>query len=139
MIELFVASFSAFCLRDHRANGVRGGMHSLDFKSPARIRTRVLMVAAIALGLSLAACNTNSTHDHDAHDHAGHSHSHTPAKPDPGASTGGSSENICPVSGEVIEKAYVVEYEGRKIELCCKSCGKEFLADPTAYLGGNDS
>lgn len=110
-------------------------MHSLGFKSHTTLVARFVLLLAVALGLSLASCNTNSGHDHD-HDHDGHTHSHAPAKPDPSADA---DEKLCPVSGEIIEKAYVVEHEGQKIELCCKSCAKDFLANPTAYLGGGES
>ncbi|MFT5467764.1 MAG: YHS domain-containing protein [Verrucomicrobiales bacterium] len=111
--------------------------------SLAAITARIFaLFAAVAVGLTLSSCETTTTggHDHSAHDHgdhAGHNHSHastTEKKAEPAA-----GEKLCPVSGEVIEKAYVIDYQGQEVEFCCKQCSKEFLANPTAYLGGDAS
>jgi YHS domain-containing protein len=43
----------------------------------------------------------------------------------------------CVVSGEKLGgmgDAYVFEYEGREIKLCCKSCLKDFKKDPAKYI-----
>jgi YHS domain-containing protein len=43
----------------------------------------------------------------------------------------------CAVSGEELGgmgKAYVFEYEGREIKLCCKSCYKDFNKEPAKYI-----
>lgn len=43
----------------------------------------------------------------------------------------------CVVSGEKLGgmgKAYVFDYEGREIKLCCKSCEKDFKKDPAKYV-----
>ena len=43
----------------------------------------------------------------------------------------------CVVSDEKLGgmgDAYVFEYEGREIKLCCKSCLKDFKKDPTKYI-----
>lgn len=99
-----------------------------------------VFIAAAAFGLALSGCQTTG-HDHSghSHDHAGHAHTQTTGKHDTSPSKPAAEEKLCPVSGEVIEKAYVVEYQGRKVELCCKSCAKDFLANPTAYLDGDAS
>lgn len=47
-------------------------------------------------------------------------------------------ENIqtaCPVSGEELkDKSVYVDYEGRRIALCCEKCREPFLKDPEEYL-----
>lgn len=43
---------------------------------------------------------------------------------------------ICPVSGDKvgsIGKPVYVEYQGKKIALCCKDCVKDFRRDPAKY------
>ena len=43
----------------------------------------------------------------------------------------------CIVSGESLDamgKPYVFEYEGQEVQLCCKSCVKEFNKEPTKYI-----
>jgi hypothetical protein len=43
----------------------------------------------------------------------------------------------CVVSGDKLGgmgDAYVFVYQGREIKLCCKSCVKDFNADPAKYL-----
>ena len=43
----------------------------------------------------------------------------------------------CIVSGDKLDgmgEPYVFVYEGREIKLCCKSCLKDFNADPAKYL-----
>ncbi|MBN1587182.1 MAG: hypothetical protein JW937_07120 [Candidatus Omnitrophica bacterium] len=44
---------------------------------------------------------------------------------------------VCPVSGGPIGamgKPYVIEYEGRQVELCCQGCEAEFRQNPRKYL-----
>jgi YHS domain-containing protein len=49
----------------------------------------------------------------------------------------------CLVSGEKLGgdmgKPFVFTYEGREIELCCKSCKKEFDKDPAKYMKAYDA
>jgi len=43
----------------------------------------------------------------------------------------------CIVTGDKLDsmgKPYVMEYEGREIKLCCKSCVKTFKKDPAKYI-----
>ena len=43
----------------------------------------------------------------------------------------------CVVSGEKLGgmgDAYVFEYEGREIKLCCKGCLKDFKKEPAKYV-----
>jgi len=43
----------------------------------------------------------------------------------------------CPVSGDKLGEmgpAYVFEFRGREIKLCCKSCLKDFKKDSAKYL-----
>ncbi|MEJ5239550.1 hypothetical protein [Limisphaera sp. VF-2] len=71
-----------------------------------------------------------------------------------GCGSGGSSANakpypldVCLVSGEKLGghgAPYVFVHEGQEIKLCCKSCLKDFRAEPARYLqklasgGGTD-
>ena len=44
---------------------------------------------------------------------------------------------ICPVSGEKVGemgKVETIEYKGKKINLCCAMCKKDFEKDPEAFL-----
>lgn len=100
-------------------------------------------MSAVALGIT--ACKTTEQTPAapaappaaaPAHDHSSHSHKQASSSTSSAAKPA-SGEKICPVSGEVIEDPVVVVYEGQSIELCCKGCKKEFLADPTAYLTKN--
>ena len=43
----------------------------------------------------------------------------------------------CVVSDEKLDsmgKPYVFKHEGREVQLCCKSCLKDFQKDPTKYI-----
>ncbi|MBE2203956.1 MAG: hypothetical protein IAE94_06440 [Chthoniobacterales bacterium] len=43
----------------------------------------------------------------------------------------------CVVSGEGLTemgKPYVFTYEGQEVQLCCKSCKKDFDKDPATYM-----
>jgi YHS domain-containing protein len=43
----------------------------------------------------------------------------------------------CVVSGEKLGemgKPYVFKHEGREVQLCCKSCLKDFKKDPAKYV-----
>ncbi len=45
--------------------------------------------------------------------------------------------DVCPVSGEklgTMGKPFVLTYQGREIQLCCKACKPDFEADPAKYL-----
>ncbi|MCX8057270.1 MAG: YHS domain-containing protein [Ignavibacteria bacterium] len=42
---------------------------------------------------------------------------------------------ICPVMGEPVDpEVKTVEYKGKVIGFCCKSCIKKFLKEPEKYL-----
>jgi len=44
---------------------------------------------------------------------------------------------VCTVSGEKLGEhgqPYVLRHEGREVQFCCKSCLKDFHADPAKYL-----
>lgn len=44
---------------------------------------------------------------------------------------------VCTVSGEKLGEhgdPYVIRHEGREVRFCCKSCLKDFNADPAKYL-----
>ena len=40
----------------------------------------------------------------------------------------------CPVTGEPIDKAIYVDYQGQRIYFCCKMCPAKFKADPEKYF-----
>jgi YHS domain-containing protein len=43
---------------------------------------------------------------------------------------------VCPVSGDKvgsIGKPVIVEYQGKKVALCCKDCLKDFKKNPAKY------
>lgn len=61
-----------------------------------------------------------------------------PSAQKPAQSQNGSqaSNTVCPVSGDEvgsIGKPVYVEYQGKKIALCCKDCVKDFRRDPAKY------
>ena len=44
---------------------------------------------------------------------------------------------VCVVSGEKLGsmgKPHVIKYEGTEVQFCCKSCLKEFNADPKKFI-----
>jgi YHS domain-containing protein len=46
------------------------------------------------------------------------------------------TNTVCPVSGDKvgsIGKPVYVEYQGKKIALCCKDCVKDFRREPAKY------
>jgi YHS domain-containing protein len=50
-------------------------------------------------------------------------------------------ENIqktCPVSGDPIDKASFIDFEGRRIYFCCDDCPPKFLKDPQKFLKAMD-
>ena len=50
--------------------------------------------------------------------------------------------DYCVVSGEKLGEmgeTYVLQHEGREVQLCCKKCAKKFLNDPAKYLSKLDA
>ncbi len=46
------------------------------------------------------------------------------------------TNEMCPVMPEEpVDEAIFTEYEGQRVYLCCQSCRKEFLENPTAFTG----
>lgn len=43
-------------------------------------------------------------------------------------------QTICPVMNEAINKKYFVDFEGKRIYLCCGSCVKTVKKDPARYV-----
>ncbi len=44
---------------------------------------------------------------------------------------------VCPVSDEKLGEMgdpFVFEHEGKEVQLCCKSCKKDFAKEPAKYL-----
>jgi YHS domain-containing protein len=53
------------------------------------------------------------------------------------ASGGAAINTVCPVSGDKVGgmgKPVSVEYEGKKVALCCKQCKKDFDKEPAKYV-----
>jgi YHS domain-containing protein len=44
------------------------------------------------------------------------------------------SQTVCPVMGDPINKKYFVDYKGNRIYFCCSSCPDEFMKDPEKYM-----
>lgn len=46
--------------------------------------------------------------------------------------------STCPVSGEKLNgdmgKPFIFVYQGQEVQLCCKSCKKDFDKDPAKYI-----
>lgn len=43
-------------------------------------------------------------------------------------------QNKCPVSGQAIDAAQMVEYEGKQVYFCCENCPAAFKAEPEKFL-----
>ena len=47
---------------------------------------------------------------------------------------------ICPVMpGEQAKEKFYVNYQGRRIHLCCRNCVKAFKRNPTGYLSEHEA
>ena len=44
------------------------------------------------------------------------------------------AQTICPVMGKPINKSIHVDYNGKRVYLCCSACVSAFMADPEKYL-----
>ncbi len=50
--------------------------------------------------------------------------------------------DTCVVSGEKLGemgKPFILKYEGREVQLCCKNCVADFKKDPKTYLAKLDA
>ncbi len=43
-------------------------------------------------------------------------------------------QTTCPVMGNPIDKSVYVDYKGKRIYFCCKSCVQTFTRDPEKYI-----
>ena len=43
-------------------------------------------------------------------------------------------QTVCPVTGEKINMTKYVDYEGKRIYVCCDGCVKKVKADPSGYI-----
>ena len=43
-------------------------------------------------------------------------------------------QTLCPVMGGEINKALFVDYEGKRVYVCCKMCVAEMKKDPAKYI-----
>jgi YHS domain-containing protein len=50
------------------------------------------------------------------------------------AAVAGKPQTACPVSGDPIDKAHHVDWQGQRIYFCCGKCPAEFRADPEKYF-----
>lgn len=44
------------------------------------------------------------------------------------------NQSVCPVSNEPLEKEIFVDFEGRRVFVCCDKCVKMFEKDPARYI-----
>jgi YHS domain-containing protein len=44
------------------------------------------------------------------------------------------TQKLCPIMGNPINKELFVEYEGKKIYFCCAGCPEKFKENPEKYL-----
>jgi len=92
-------------------------------RPPMPARVRVLLVLS-ALALAVAASGTASA--------AGPGDDGAPAAP---AALPAGANTMCPVlTDEPVDPAIWVDYQGRRVYLCCQRCRKKFLEDPVPYL-----
>lgn len=52
----------------------------------------------------------------------------------PAATNAVKHQTLCPVTGEEINKALFVDYEGKRIYVCCGSCLGPIKKDPAKYV-----
>ncbi|OGV46188.1 MAG: hypothetical protein A2X46_12375 [Lentisphaerae bacterium GWF2_57_35] len=43
-------------------------------------------------------------------------------------------QTVCPVMGGTIDKNLYVDYQGKRVYVCCKMCIQEVQKDPTKYI-----
>ncbi len=43
-------------------------------------------------------------------------------------------QTVCPVQGEAIDKSLFVDYQGKRIYVCCAECIEKVKADPAKYV-----
>ena len=43
-------------------------------------------------------------------------------------------QKFCPISGDDINKKHYLDYQGRRVYFCCRSCIKTFTADPATMI-----
>jgi YHS domain-containing protein len=46
----------------------------------------------------------------------------------------GGPQTVCPIMGSAIDKTLYVDYEGKRIYVCCNYCLKKLKKDPERYL-----
>lgn len=46
----------------------------------------------------------------------------------------GKPQTVCPVMGGSIDKDYYVDYDGKRIYVCCDECVETVKADPEKYI-----
>jgi YHS domain-containing protein len=51
-----------------------------------------------------------------------------------GHQVAGGPQRICPVMGSTIDKDLYVDYEGKRIYVCCSYCLKKVRKDPEKYM-----
>lgn len=43
-------------------------------------------------------------------------------------------QTLCPVMGREIDKDFYVDYDGKRVYLCCESCVETFKSNPEKYM-----
>lgn len=52
----------------------------------------------------------------------------------PVSSLANAGNKFCPVSGDKISGKHFVVYKGKRYELCCPMCAKDFKKNPEKYI-----
>jgi len=55
------------------------------------------------------------------------------------SAAGSSSQAKCPVMGLGIDQKVYVDFEGKRVYLCCSNCVEKFKADPAGYVNKLES
>jgi YHS domain-containing protein len=58
----------------------------------------------------------------------------TPADKKPEQASAKAINSKCPVSGEEVDAAHVIAFEGKNIGFCCEKCEAKFKADPKKFI-----
>jgi len=88
----------------------------------ARILLTAMVVAIVAWGVLAAGCKSEPQPGKP---------STAPAAVMPKTEI---AQKLCPVTGDLINRNIFVDYDGRRIYLCCDMCPAQFKKDPEKFL-----
>jgi YHS domain-containing protein len=93
-------------------------------KAKNRMKAKLILPFVLALPLGLASCSKKEEAANGG-------------SPSGGSERGTYPLTTCVVSGEELGsmgKAVIYDHEGTSVQFCCKSCIKDFKANPEKYL-----